>query len=212
MSETIARSEQPEVEFWFDPSCPWCWMTSRWASEVAEARGFTIAWHPISLTVINEGRDDRHAELHLQGHRCGRVIEAARTSVGPEAVAALYTEIGTRRHPGGRDDFDAIIAEALAATGLDASLAAAADDEQYDAQLRANTAHALEIAGPDVGVPIISIDGVAFFGPVVTPAPTGDLALQLWDGIRAAASVPGFYELKRGRTVGPQFSAPFASR
>lgn len=181
-------------------------MTSRWAQEVSEARGFEIIWHPISLKIINEGNaDDSHADGHLMGHRFGRVVEAARVAAGEGVVGRLYEEIGTRVHPGGRDDADAIISEALAATGLDPALAEAADTEASDAQLRANTTHALEIAGPDVGVPIISIDGVAFFGPVVTPAPTGEMALRLWDGIAMAASVPGFYELKRGRTVGPQF-------
>lgn len=219
-------SHTPNVEFWFDPSCPWCWMTSRWANEVAGVRGFEIRWHPISLTVINEGNpNERHAEAHRQGHRAGRVIEAARRSVGEHVVGALYTEIGQRVHPGARSDMDAVIAEALAALGLDASLAEAADAkgdpraseadavstearltaDELDTQLRANTAHALKLAGPDVGVPIIAIDGVAFFGPVVTPAPSGEQALQLWDGIYAAASVPGFYELKRGRSADPQF-------
>ena len=199
-------NSSPSVEFWFDAICPWCWMTSRWATEVAEARGFEIEWHPISLAIINEGKDlGDHAEGHRQGHRMARVVEAVRRSAGGGSIGSLYTELGTRRHPGGRDDFDAIIAESLAAAGLDAGLAEAADSEEYDEQLRANTSHALEIAGPDVGVPIISIDGVAFFGPVVTPAPSGEQALKLWDGIYAAASVPGFYELKRGRTAGPQF-------
>ena len=199
-------AETPKVEFWFDAICPWCWMTSRWAAEVAAARGFEIAWHPISLMVINEGNEPgSHAHLHTAGHRFGRVIEAARVSAGPSVVGDLYTEIGSRRHPGEREDFDTIIAESLAAVGLDPALAAAADDESSDEQLRANTEHALAIAGPDVGVPIISINGVAFFGPVVTPAPTGEQALKLWDGIYAAASVDGFYELKRGRTAGPQF-------
>ena len=200
MSNTV------EVEFWFDPICPWCWMTSRWAAEVAEVRGFEIAWHPISLAVLNEGNEaGSHAEGHRQGKRMGRVVEAARVAHGEGVVGALYTELGNRLHPGGRDDYDAVIAESLEALGLPADLAAAADDERSDAQVRANTDHAMEIAGPDVGVPIISVDGVAFFGPVVTPAPTGETALRLWDGIVAAASVPGFYELKRGRTVGPQF-------
>lgn len=181
-------------------------MTSRWAAEVAEARGFEIVWHPISLQIVNEGNDPgSHGHLHAAGHRFSRVIEAARRSAGEDVVGKLYTEIGTRRHPDGREDFDAIIAEALAAVGLDAALADAANSEEFDEQLRKNTTHALEIAGPDVGVPIISINGVAFFGPVVTPAPTGEMALRLWDGIYAAASVPGFYELKRGRTAGPQF-------
>lgn len=181
-------------------------MTSRWAAEVARARGFEITWKPISLAIINEGAESGpHAEGHRAGQRMGRVAVAAGRSAGNAAVGSLYTELGTRIHPEGREDVEAIISEALAAADLGESLAAIADDESYDAELRANTDHALEIAGPDVGVPIISIDGVAFFGPVVTPAPTGDDALKLWDGIFAAASVPGFYELKRGRTVGPQF-------
>lgn len=196
----------PNVEFYFDPICPWCWMTSRWAHEVSETRGFDISWRPISLQIINEGnRNDSHASSHAAGHRLGRVVEAARVAVGEEIVGKLYTEIGTRIHPEGRSDYDAIIEESLASLGLDSGLAAAADRDGSDAQLRENTTHALKIAGPDVGVPIISIDGVAFFGPVVTPSPTGDDALKLWDGIYAAASVPGFYELKRGRTQGPQF-------
>ena len=196
----------PQVEFWFDVACPWCWMTSRWALEVSAVRGFEIKWHPFSLKILNEGRDmGSHAGAHERALRGMRVIEQARAEHGDAAVAELYTAMGTRIHPGGREDIDAVIAEALAEAGLPATLAAAADNEAPDAVLRANTAHAMEIAGPDVGIPIISIDGVAFFGPVVTPAPTGQNALKLWDGIAAAASVPGFYELKRGRTVGPQF-------
>lgn len=181
-------------------------MTSRWAQEVSESRGFDIVWHPISLKIVNEGNaESSHSEHHAAGHRFGRVVEAARVAAGDDVVGALYTELGNRIHPGGRSDADAVIAEALAAAGLDPALAAAADTEASDAQLRENTTHALDIAGPDVGVPIIAINGVAFFGPVVSPAPTGEMALRLWDGIALAASVPGFYELKRGRTVGPQF-------
>lgn len=206
MSEAQRHDAAPEVEFWFDPICPWCWMTSRWVSEVASVRGFQVAWHPIALAIINEGKDlGSHAEGVRQGLRMGRVVEAARVAHGEDVVGQLYTEFGTRIHPGGRDDFDAIIAEGVAAAGLPAELATAGDDEAADAQLRTNTHHALDIAGPDVGVPIISVNGVAFFGPVVTPAPTGQDALNLWDGIVQAASVPGFFELKRGRTVGPQF-------
>lgn len=199
-------SAQPKVEFWFDPICPWCWMTSRWISEVAEVRGFEIAWHPVSLAIINEGNDPGdHAEGMKQGQRMGRVAVAAEELYGPDVVGKLYTAFGSRIHPGNREDWDTIITESLGEAEFSGQLDLAADDERFDVTLRANTAHALDIAGPNVGVPVISIDGVAFFGPVVTPAPTGDLALQLWDGIRAAASVPGFYELKRGRTVGPQF-------
>lgn len=201
----------PKVEFWFDPICPWCWMTSRWVAEVAETRGFEVAWHPISLAVINENADQesdylrRNMPSMLQSHRLGRVIVAAEQLYGPEVVGKLYTAFGNRLHPEGRRDFDTILTESLGEADLSGQADLAADDTEFDAVLRANTAHALEIAGPDVGVPVISVDGVAFFGPVVTPAPTGEMALRLWDGIVAAASVPGFYELKRGRTQGPQF-------
>ncbi|MFT4232403.1 MAG: DsbA family protein [Leucobacter sp.] len=202
----MSDAAAPRVEFYFDPICPWCWMTSRWAAEVAETRGFEIDWRPVSLQIINEGNEPgSHAEAMRQGHRMGKLAIAVGAEAGPAAVGALYTELGTRIHPGGRDDYDGILEESFAAVGgLPGGLLAAADADD-DAQLRENTGHALEIAGPDVGVPIISVDGVAFFGPVVTPAPTGEAALRLWDGIYAAAGVPGFYELKRGRTLGPRF-------
>lgn len=201
-----ANPVQPQsVEFYFDPICPWCWMTSRWAAEVAEVRGFAIDWKPVSLAIINEGQSNEgHSDGHRAGKRMGQVAVAAGHEVGPEAVAKLYTAFGTKLHPEGRRDYDAIISDVLEELGLPAELAQAADADD-DTELRANTTHALDIAGPDVGVPVLSIDGVAFFGPVVTPAPTGDEALRLWDGIFAAASVPGFYELKRGRNAGPQF-------
>ena len=198
-------AEAPNVEFYFDPICPWCWMTSRWVAEVAEVRGFPVNWRPMSLAILNEGKDSgSHAVGQRNGKRAGQVAVAIGEHADSVAVGRFYTEVGTRIHPGAREDMDVVIVEALEAAGLPAALAEASEQED-DAVLRRNTAHAMEIAGPDVGVPIISIDGVAFFGPVVTPAPTGDLALQLWDGIYAAASVPGFYELKRGRTSGPQF-------
>ena len=203
-------TEQPNVEFYFDPICPWCWMTSRWAAEVSETRGFEIEWVPVSLLVVNElGKGGKPRNGHVQGNRLGRVVEAARVAIGQDAVSKLYTEMGNRIHPSDREDYDAIIAEAVETLGVEpavaAKLIAAADTDESDAELQKNTAHALEIAGPDVGVPIISIDGNAFFGPVMTPAPKGDDALRLWDGLTAAASVPGFYELKRGRTAGPKF-------
>lgn len=176
-------------------------------TEVAEVRGFDVTWHPVSLYIINEDKEDTvdHRASHYRGHQLSRVVEAARRAHGEDAVPALYTAFGSRLHPGGMTDVSQIVEESLVETGLDASLASAAEDASLDETLRENSNHALKIAGPDVGVPVISVNDVAFFGPVVTPAPTGETALQLWDGIVAAASVPGFYELKRGRTVGPQF-------
>ncbi|MBL3698199.1 DsbA family protein [Leucobacter luti] len=206
MSVTPPANSGPQVEFWFDAVCPWCWMTSRWLQEVAIERGFSIVWHPVSLEILNEHRDTGdHAPNFRIGLHLGRVIEAARRAHGDQVVGGLYAGFGKRFHPEASRDEAAIIAETLAEVGLPATLAAAAADASLDATLRANTDHALEIAGPDVGVPVISVDGTAFFGPVVTPSPTGEAALQLWDGIFAAANVPGFYELKRGRTAGPQF-------
>lgn len=205
---TLTPVSPKSVEFWFDPICPWCWMTSRWATEVAETRGFEIQWHPFSLQVLNEPNDDSAPkQAHSLGLRVVRVIEAARQAHGDGVVAPLYTAAGTRIHPGGRTDTEQVIAEMLEETGLPAELADAVNGEGdvVEDALRRNVAEAMEMAGPDVGIPIISIDGVAFFGPVVSPAPTGDDALKLWDGIYAAASVPGFFELKRGRKVGPQF-------
>lgn len=206
MASVNSSDVTPTVEFWFDPICPWCWMTSRWASEVAQLRGFEISWHPISLQILNEGNDvGDHAEGMRMGLRLGRIVEAARRAHGEGIIDKLYTAFGTRIHPGAQKDFDVIVGESLNELGLADTLRAAADDDSLDVQLRANTDHAMAIAGPDVGVPIISVNGNAFFGPVVTPAPQGEQALQLWDGIVMAAGVQGFFELKRGRTTGPQF-------
>lgn len=201
MSET-----KPEVEFWFDPICPWTWITSRWAAEVAQAREFEIVWRPFSLKVLNEGRESAsHAEGHNQGHRMGRVIVAARQLYGDEVVGKLYAGLGRRIHNDGRSDYDAIITEALGEAELSGQTDLAADETAFDAELAQSTRAGIDRVGPGVGIPLISIDGTSFFGPVVSPAPQGDEALKLWDGIYAAASVPGFFELKRGREVGPIF-------
>lgn len=208
--------ENPEtVEFWFDPVCPWTWMTSRWIAEVSAARGFDVDWHPFSLKVLNEshGGSGSHVEWHERGYRIGRVVLAAQAAHGASVIGKLYTALGARLHPGGREDIDEIIVESLTEAGLPTDLAqvatagALADEtpDELDSALRASTKAALDRVGADVGVPIISVDGVSFFGPVVSPAPKGDDALKLWDGIVAAASVPGFFELKRGRDVGVQF-------
>lgn len=203
MSELTAST----VQFWFDPICPWTWITSRWVSEVADLRGLDVQWNPFSLAVLNEGSDaGDHAEGQRQGHRMGQVLTAVGAAHGGQAVADLYTALGDRLHPAGRSDADAIIAESLAEVGLPVELAAAADSGEFEADLAASTRRGIDLVGPGVGIPIIAIDGIAFFGPVVSPAPRGADALTLWDGVRAAASIPGFFELKRGREVGPKFN------
>ena len=207
--KVIAGQGRPKVEFWFDAVCPWCWITSRWAAEVAETRGFDIEWHPFSLRILNEGKPTSScAKTHDRGFRHARVIEAARRERGNSAAGDLYTEFGTRTRLGGRDDTEAIIAEGLAAAGLPAEFstyAVSGEADDTEASLRANMARALELAGSDVGIPIVAIDGNAFVGPALTPAPAGDDALKLWDALVAVSSIPGFYELKLGRTIGPQF-------
>lgn len=191
---------------WFDPTCPWAWMTSRWLGEVADTRGFDVDWRVMSLAILNEGRElpEAYARLMPRSLRLTRLVIAARETAGEHAVKPLYDALGSRLHPGGRRDLDAIVVEALAETGLDASLAEQTD--AFDAQLHASHAEAMDLVGEDVGTPVVSVDGVAFFGPVVSPAPTGEAALRLFDGVVAAASVDGFFELKRTRTRDPIFA------
>lgn len=193
---------------WFDPTCPWAWMTSRWLGEVAETRGFDVDWRVMSLAVLNEGRDlpADYAARMPRSMRMTRLVTAARAAGGDAVVKPLYDALGERIHHAKRTDDDALIAEALAEAGLDASLAEETD--AHDEALRASHAEAIELVGDDVGTPVIAVDEVAFFGPVVSPAPKGDEALRLFDGIVAAASIDGFFELKRTRTRGPRFDVP----
>lgn len=196
------------AEFWFDPVCPWAWMTSRWMTEVQQIRPVEVTWSVMSLSVLNEGRDvsDDYAALLKKAWAPVRVITAARLVHGEEVVKPLYDAIGTRFHPGGRtDEVPAVIAEALAEVGLPAELAAAADTDEHDEALRASHQRAIDLVGADVGTPVVAVEGVAFFGPVVTPAPKGEAAGRLWDGCVLVAGTPGFYELKRSRSADPQF-------
>lgn len=203
-------TEHPQhVEFWFDPLCPWAWITSRWITEVAQTLSFDVTWHPFSLKVLN-GDDDSnpYSEGLRLGHRMGQVSLAAAAQHGAGIIAQLYTEYGTRLHNEGRQDGDAVIVESLEALDLDPGLLATAEDESrgFDEQLHESTNRGIEIVGPGVGIPIIAIDGRAFFGPVLSPAPRGADAVKLWNAVVAASQIPNFFELKRGREVGPDFS------
>lgn len=195
-----------KVEFWFDPLCPWAWMTSRWMEEVERLRDVEVDWRIISLGILNEDNPDNHHRGQEKSMWLVRVVEAAAREHGDEYLKKLYDAMGTRRHPGGVEDLEQIIRESLEETGLPAELAAAKDSAEFDDALRASTEAAQAVAGEDVGTPCIAVNGVGFFGPVFTPAPTGEDAARIWDGSLALASYPGFYELKRGREQGPDFS------
>jgi len=198
----------PRVDFWFDPVCPWAWMTSRWVDDVARQRGFAPTWHVMSLAILNEGRDlpEQYVDLMTHAKRLVRFVNGVSQRNGLEWVKPLYDELGERLHPQGRNDYDEIMREALATLGLDAGLIDLADSDEFDDSLLTSHRSGMDLVGEDVGTPIIAVDGAAFFGPVISPAPAGQAALDLWDGVVAVAAYPGFFELKRTRTVGPQFS------
>jgi 2-hydroxychromene-2-carboxylate isomerase len=204
---STTTADRPVVDFWFDPACPWAWMTSRWMDDVATRRDVDVRWHVMSLSVLNEGRDlpEQYRELMDDSWAAVRVIIAAAEKHGPEVVKPLYDAMGTRRHPGGRRDTRAIITESLAEVGLPEDFVEVGDTDAYDEQLRASHAEGIGMVGEDVGTPVVAIDGVGFFGPVITPAPKGEAAATLFDGLRLVTQVPGFYELKRTRTQGPVF-------
>ena len=220
-SEPAAGAAAPtKVEFWFDPICPWAWMTSRWVLEVEQVRPLDVDFKVMSLAVLNEGRDLPQEYLDVMARAWGpvRVVIAARELHGGQyeggasrLVRDLYTAIGTRIHPGGEKDFAAAVAGALDELGLPADLARHADSDEHDELLRASHAEGIGRVGDDVGTPVVAVSeadgspGPAFFGPVITPAPKGEQAAALWDGVVAVARVPGFYELKRSRSTGPVF-------
>lgn len=192
------------VDFWFDPICPWAWMTSRWMLEVQKVRDVDVRWHVMSLAVLNESEDDT-PETMATGMLPVRVVTAAAELHGEDVIAELYTAIGNRIHPGGEKDYRVAVASALAEVGLPADLIAYGDSTDYDKKVRASHSDGIDRVGQDVGTPVIAVGDVAFFGPVVTPAPKGDAAGALFDGVMAVAGTPGFFELKRSRTAEPTF-------
>ncbi|MEW2000184.1 DsbA family protein [Streptomyces coelicoflavus] len=201
------RHDNPTtVDFWFDPTCPWAWLTSRWVLEVARLRPLEIRWHLMSLTVLNEGRTDLperwHRDLAVRMEPV-RVCAAAEEAYGPGVLGGLYTELGTRFHLEGAPKEHATYAAALTAAGLDPRLADAAGSGAHDDAVRASHQNAVGRVGTDVGTPVVAVGDVAFFGPVVSPAPRGEAATRLWDGVLAVAATDGFFELKRTRTGKP---------
>ena len=202
-----SRTRLAKAEMWFDPACPWAWMTSRWLMEVEKVRDVDVTWSVMSLSVLNEKADVSRSYSDLMSRAWGpvRVVIAASEAHGDSVVKPLYDAMGTRIHLRKVRDYDRVVEESLEEVGLPATLARAAHQKKYDAALRRSHKRGISLVGTDVGTPVISVQGVAFFGPVVTPAPRGEAAGRLWDGTLLVAGTPGFYELKRTRTMGPIF-------
>ena len=196
------------ADFWFDPLCPFAWITSRWIGEVEGVRDIETVWHVMSLAVLNEGRDLEPAYRESMDNAWGmvRVIVAAQQQHGDATVKALYDAMGSLIHESGEQDRDLVINKALADCGLPATLAAAASSDAFDDQLRASHQEGISLVGQDVGTPVVAFNGTAFFGPVLTRIPRGEEAGKLWDATTAIAAYPHFFELKRSRTERPEFS------
>ncbi|GIG60170.1 DSBA oxidoreductase [Longispora fulva] len=199
-------TERVTADMWFDPSCPWAWVTSRWLLEVEQVRPVDFRFHVMSLSVLNAGRDLPQSYTDFLARAWGpvRVCVAAEQRFGNKVLLPLYTALGNRIHTPDKGTQEEIILGALAEAGLPADLAEAAHSDAFDAELRASHHAGMDLVGQDVGTPVIHVPGadgetIAFFGPVVTPVPRGEAAARLWDGVLLVAGTPGFFELKRSR-------------
>ncbi|MDJ1134390.1 disulfide bond formation protein DsbA [Streptomyces iconiensis] len=192
------------ADFWFDPACPYTWITSRWIREVERVRDVEVRWHVMSLSVLNEAR-----EVDPEGDTDGylwmpvRVCAAVQERHGQRALGDFFTAFGSRVHGHGDWNWETVLPDALAEAGLPRELAQAAGTHTYDAAVRASHARGIGLVGADVGTPVIAVregeegERTAFFGPCVSPAPRGEAAGRLWDGTLLMAGVREFYEFRR---------------
>lgn len=195
------------LDLWFDPMCPWAWLTSRWALEVERVRPVSVRFHVMSLSVLNEGRDlpPKYRAAMDAGWGGPRVCLAVAREYGQQGLREFYEALGTRIHPGGEPNDVSTYRAALADTGLPVSLAEAALTDANDDAVRASHHRGMDPVGSDVGTPVVRVNGMSLFGPVISPAPKGEAAGELWDGLVKVIAYPGFFELKRTRNVGPVF-------
>ncbi|WGL51552.1 DsbA family protein [Nocardioides sp. BP30] len=197
-----------EAEFWFDPLCPFAWITSRWILEVEKVRDVKVTWRIMSLAYLNQDKDipDDYREMLKTAWGPVRVAMAVNEQFGQEKLAEIYTALGTRRHVEKKDFTREVIEDALASVGLPVELADAMDDSSYDEAIKASHHLGMDQVGNEVGTPTIAMNGSAFFGPVIAKAPKGEEAGKLWDGFQLVTAYPYVYELKRARTHELDFS------
>ena len=209
--ETSGETEEV-VQFWFDPVCPWAWITSRWMLEVEKVRPVRVDWRVMSLAYLNitqhegKGLSEEYLERMAKAWGPIRVVAAAANESGPEILLPLYTAIGTRFHVEGRRADPAVLPESLVEVGLPQTLVSAADSTEFDHVIKASHHEAFDDVGLDVGTPVIRVRGYAIFGPVVTPAPKGEASGRLFDGVALVVDTDGFFELKRTRDRKPEFA------
>jgi hypothetical protein len=205
-SDVPAEQQKTTVDFWFDPACPWAWLTSRWILEVAKVRPVQPYFRIMSLAVLNEENDvpEEYREFIRRGWQATRLCAAVARDYGQQAVADVYTAYGTRRHGRGQEVDNDFFVGVIADAGLPAELIDLIDDPSLDPLVRESHEAGMKLVGDDVGTPIISFNGYATFGPIVSRVPQGEQAGVLWDAVELMSTVPYVYEIKKGRTEDPQ--------